>query len=240
MGKILIENDTTKYPITMIGKYAGKCWGADTSEPVKNYKRGLDCIKSEHGRTWEFPDIYMTLEGYSARVIREWYTHIGGSPTRLQASTRYIDYEHGFDYIIPNSIKNNPEALLLYVEDMERRMDTLRKLDDLGIKKEDSANLLPLGMETVITCKHNSRNISDMSEQRECIRAYWEYRDIMIALENALKEYSEEWATFVELCMKPKCEKYGFCTERYSCGKMPKKEEVFKLIEEYMRNKKNN
>ncbi len=39
------------------------------------------------------------LEGYSARVIRKWYTHIGGQPTRLQASTRYIDYEHGFSYV---------------------------------------------------------------------------------------------------------------------------------------------
>ena len=230
MGKVIITDDTTKYPITMIGKYAGECWGADTSDPIKNYKRGLECIKSEHGRTWEFPDVYMILDGYSARVIREWYTHIGGSPTRLQASTRYIDYEHGFDYIIPPRIQRNPEALLLYVDDMERRMETLRKLDDLGIPREDSANLLPLGMSTKIACKHNSRNLSDMSRQRYCFRAYWEYRNIMKDLEKALKEYSDEWKTFVELCFMPKCEAYGFCTEKFSCGKMPKKEEVFELI----------
>ena len=64
MGSVIIENDTTKYPITMIGKYAGECWGADTSDQKKNYKRGLDCIKSVHGRTWEFPDVYMILDGY--------------------------------------------------------------------------------------------------------------------------------------------------------------------------------
>ena len=231
MGRVTIKDDTTKYPITMIGEYAGECWGADTSDPVKNYKRGLDCIKSGHGRTMEFPDVYMVLDGYSARVIREWYTHIGGLPTRLQASTRYIDYEHGFDYIIPPKIQKNTEALLLYVEDMERRMETLKKLDDLGIPKEDSANLLPLGMTTKIACKHNSRNLADMSRQRDCIRAYWEYRnDIMKDLESALKEYSDEWKTFVELCMKPKCEEYGFCTEKFSCGRAPKKEEVFELI----------
>lgn len=87
MGKIIITEDTTKEPITMIGRYASYCWGADISNPEKNYERGLNCLKSEHGRTWEFPDIYMILDGYSARVIREWYTHIGGSPSRLQAST---------------------------------------------------------------------------------------------------------------------------------------------------------
>lgn len=52
----------------------------------------------------------MILDGYSARVIREWYTHIGGSPTRLQASTRYIDYEHGFDYVVPPSIEKDEAA----------------------------------------------------------------------------------------------------------------------------------
>ena len=86
MGKITIQNYTCKNPITMIGFKAGICWGADTADEKKNYRRGLDCLESGHGRTFEFPDVYLTLEGYSARVIREWYTHIGGQPTRLQAT----------------------------------------------------------------------------------------------------------------------------------------------------------
>lgn len=87
MGTVTIQRFTYKNPISMIGEEAGVCWGADTSDPEKNYKRGLDCLENEHGRTFEFPDVYMILDGYSARVIREWYTHIGGAPTRLQAST---------------------------------------------------------------------------------------------------------------------------------------------------------
>lgn len=84
-----------------MGKEAGVCWEADVSDAKKNYKRGLDCLQSGHGRVAEYPQVYMVLDGYSARVIREFYTHIGGSPTRLQASTRYIDYENGFDYVTP-------------------------------------------------------------------------------------------------------------------------------------------
>ena len=57
----------------------------------------------------EFPQIFLTIDGYSARVIRELYTHIGGAPTRLQASTRYINYGD-FEYIIPPSIQSNPFA----------------------------------------------------------------------------------------------------------------------------------
>ena len=59
MGKVIIQQYTTKYPITMIGEEAGTCWGADTSDSSKNYKRGLECLSNEHGRTTEYPDVYM-------------------------------------------------------------------------------------------------------------------------------------------------------------------------------------
>ena len=58
MGKVIIQTEyTTKNPITMIGTEAGICWGADTTNQEKNYKRGIDCLENEHGRTFEFPDI---------------------------------------------------------------------------------------------------------------------------------------------------------------------------------------
>ena len=104
MGQVIILPETTKQPITLIGERAGICWGADTSDPEANYRRGWDCITSGHGRTLEFVNVELLIDGYSARVIREWYTHIGGAPTRLQASTRYIDYGE-FDYVVPPSIR---------------------------------------------------------------------------------------------------------------------------------------
>ena len=91
MGKVTILPETTKRPITLIGKRAGICWGADITDDKKNYKRGLECIENNHGRTLEYVNIEAVFDDWSARVIREWYTHIGGAPTRLQASTRYID-----------------------------------------------------------------------------------------------------------------------------------------------------
>ena len=101
MSKVIIKTDRTcPDPIRLIGEMAGVCYGADTEDIEKNFKRGINCLKSQHGRTFEFPDVYMILDGYSARVIREFYTHIGGLPTRLQSSTRYIDYsKNGFEYI---------------------------------------------------------------------------------------------------------------------------------------------
>lgn len=225
MGKVIIqEKYTTKTPITMIGEEAGICWGADTSDGVKNYKRGIDCLESGHGRTFEYPDVYMILDGYSARVIREWYTHIGGSPTRLQASTRYIDYESGFDYVVPPSITQNPAANRIYINLMRTIQSEVKKLEELGIPREDSALGLPLGMETKIVCKHNLRNLIDMSRQRMCSRAYHEYRKLFEDLCDALKEYSNEWEYLVSNYFMPKCKYVGFCQEKHSCGMMPQKE----------------
>ena len=110
MGTVTILKETTKNPLTLIGERAGVCWGADTGSPEKNRKRGIDCIESGHGRTLEFVNVEMVLDGYSARVIREWYTHIGGAPTRLQASTRYIDYGD-FEYVTPPSGTLNESAV---------------------------------------------------------------------------------------------------------------------------------
>lgn len=224
MGKVIIQKYTTKYPITMIGEEAGTCWGADTSDSGKNYKRGLECLSNEHGRTAEYPDVYMILDGYSARVIREWYTHIGGSPTRLQASTRYIDYEHGFDFVVPPAIQNNPQALNVYTGIMADIADGLKELDELGIPREDSALGLPLGMTTRIVCKHNARNLMDMSHQRMCNRAYHEYRKLFNDLCDALRDYSEEWQYIVDHYFMPKCKYMGFCKEKYTCGLMPRRE----------------
>ena len=222
MGTVTILPETTKTPITLIGKCAGVCWGADTSDDEKNYKRGWDCIESGHGRTEEFPDVYMTLDGYSARVIREWYTHIGGMPTRLQASTRYIDYGN-FEYVTPDSIKAVDKAADIYAATMETIARAEKYLVDvLGIPREDAALLLPLGMTTCIICKHNQRNLIDMSRQRMCQRAYWEYRELFGDVLIALTDYSSEWMALVTTQMKPKCDILGYCPEKHGCGKYSK------------------
>lgn len=221
---ITIQEFTTKTPITLIGYEAGVCWGSDTSDDTKNYKRGIECLKNEHGRTFEFPDVYMTIDGYSARVIREWYTHIGGMPTRLQASTRYIDYKK-FDYVVPKSIKNNSEAEHEYTALMGYISKISQRLEKLEIPREDIANILPLGMTTKIVDKRNLRSLIDMSRQRMCTRAYHEYRSLFNDICNSLKEYSTEWLYIVDNYFMPKCKYAGFCKEKYSCGMMPKQED---------------
>lgn len=222
MGKVTILNETTINPITLVGERAGICWGADTRDKEKNYKRGMDCILSNHGRTLEFVNVEMILDGYSARVIREWYTHIGGNPTRLQASTRYIDYKD-FEYITPKTIASNEKAKKIYDDLMESISWSSVALEQLGIPREDIAMLLPLGMTTKIVDKRNLRNLVDMSKNRMCTRAYWEYRELFRDISNELRERSKEWEWIVDNLFKPKCEELGYCTEQKYCGRKEKR-----------------
>ncbi len=223
MGTITILEETTKKPLTLMGRRAGVCWGADITDNEKNYKRGLDCLISGHGRVMEYVNVEMIIDGYSARVIREWYTHLGGSPTRLQASTRYIDYSY-FNYITPPKIAANQEALQRYEEMMKNICETCAYLEqECGIPREDAALLLPLGMTTKIVDKRNLRNLVDMSHQRMCSRAYWEYRSMFSDICKALTGISDEWEYVVKNYFFPKCEAAGFCTEKKSCGRKEKR-----------------
>ena len=222
MGKITILPETTIDPISLMGRRAGICWGADITDSEKNYKRGLDCVKSNHGRVFEFVNIEAIIEGYSARVIREWYTHIGGSPTRLQSSTRYVNYDN-FEYIIPKTVQTE-EQKTWYNNAIDTISQTLKNLEESGVKREDAAMLLPLGMTTTIVDKRNARNVISMAEQRMCSRAYWEYRELFNEYIKQLKLYSEEWATLIPLVMKPKCDVLGYCPEKFGCGRKPRKD----------------
>lgn len=223
MGSVTILEETTKDPITLMGQRAGVCWGADITDKEKNYKRGLNCLKSGHGRVMEYVNVEMVLDGYSARVIREWYTHLGGSPTRLQASTRYVNYED-FSYVMPDSVAHHPEAAERFQKAMQTIRDTASDLEkEYGIPREDAAMLLPLGMTTKIVDKRNLRNLVDMSHQRMCNRAFWEYRRLFSDICQALSEVSEEWEYLVKHFFQAKCDWLGYCPEEKSCGRMPKK-----------------
>lgn len=222
MKRITILEETTVNPITLMGKRAGVCWGSDVTDSNKNYQRGLNCIMSGHDRVMEYVNIEMIIDGYSSRVIREWYTHLGGSPTRLQASTRYINYGE-FRFTIPKSINKDEDVLNLYEKFMEDVNNLYKNLiENHKIPIEDAALILPLGMTTKIVDKRNLRNLIDMSNQRMCNRTNWEFRELLIDICDNLRSISLEWEYLIDNYFVPKCKVVGYCLENNSCGMLKK------------------
>lgn len=217
--------DYKENPIHYMGKMAGVCYGTDTTDFRKNYKRGLDVLKANHGRVLEFPDVVLEITGYSNRVIRELYTHIVGV-TRLQESTRYIDMGERFDeYYIPSSIKASPKASKSYADAMSVVKDVYLELTELGVPREDLGNLVPMGQHTKVVLKINLRALLNMFEVRTCTRAYKEYRKMMAEIKNRLRMLDTDWDEIMEDYTGIKCDKLGYCPESKSCGRHPKKGE---------------
>lgn len=225
----VIKGTTT--PLSDMGIAAGTCWNAPTNDPAKNIRRAMDCIEAGHGRVEEYPDVTVIVSEYSARCIRELYTHIIGV-TRLQDSTRYVNMED-FKFYEPDM---DPAARRVYEGIMGDIRDAYIALLEAGVSKEDAANVLPLGMHTEIVWKVNARALEHFANMRLCARAYKEIRALARELKKVLSEYSPEWKQLVEVIMIPNCQKYLYCTEKFCCGAAPKKSEVAKALEHYRNN----
>ena len=124
----------------------------------------------------------------------------------------------------PPTIAGNEEAKAIYDHAMEEILTAMQKLEAMELPREDVGMLLPLGMESKVVLRTNLRNLVDMSHQRLCTRAYWEFRQLMNDMKTELSNYSEEWKFLTENYFQPKCEVTGFCTETKCCGRKPKRE----------------
>lgn len=227
--KIELLDGTTENPLQKMGFNAGVCWGAPLDDKEKNIKRAISCIKAGHGRVMEYVDVELVISDVSARCLRELYTHIGGSPTRLQASTRYISEQSGFDYYTPPKIENNMGCKQMFTEGMGTIQKVYNGLLEEGMTKEDAANILPLGMMSKMVWKVNLRTLINFCQQRSCTRALKEIRDLTKEIVSLLGSKNEEWNWIAENLLVPKCEQYKyindsfcFCTEQQCCGKHPK------------------
>ena len=147
-------------------------------------------------------------------MIRELYTHIGGSPTRVQASTRYITY-NDFAYVLPAGLSEEQEQV--YKSTMKSIQNGYNQLKELGCKNDITGYILPLAMESTCVVKMNARTLENMFNQRLCNRALLEFKSIMGALRQKIKALDEEWCWIADKLFVPKCIKQGGCFEEYPC-----------------------
>lgn len=225
--------EATEHPLAHIGKMAGICWGANTEDSAKNAERAKECIRSGHGRVLEFVSVTVAISGASARVMREIYTHLGGAPTRLQSSTRYVSETRGFEYYIPPEIDDNIGNKSVYTDAMSSVQGAYNHLVENGVAVENAANLLPLGMMSRMVWKINLRALINFMNMRLCSRAYIEMQCFARLLKKTLMAVDDEWKWISDSMFVPKCEQFkylnpglAFCTEKFCCGRHKKVDTV--------------
>ena len=127
-------------------------------------------------------------------------------------SQRYVSYENGFGYIIPDAIeKLGEDAVQKYAQQMETieswYVDWQKQLGNKGEKSnEDARFVLPNACETRIIMTMNVRELRHFLSLRMCSRAQWEIR--RLACEIFRLCYDTAPALFQDAgpaCLRGKC-----------------------------------
>lgn len=209
----------TADPIRAIEEAASNCYN---SQPTDG-KIMKACYNSGHHSVLEFCDFTFHIEGVSRALTHQLVRHRLAS--YAQRSQRYCD-EDGFGTVIPHSIKRNKEALLEYYDIVKNIKNAYTELQRLGIPNEDARYILPNACETVIEVKMNLRSLIHFMNERLCVRAQWEIRELALAMKKCIEEEYPELAAY----LVPKCEIHPdmpFCTEHKSCKKHPTLKSIF-------------
>ena len=172
----------TNDPILAIEGAASNCYDTD---PKENGNTMRHCIKSGHTSVTEFCDFTFHIEGISRALSHQLVRHRLAS--YAQRSQRYCN-ESNFGYVLPQTIKNNPEALDCYQAAMSYLGLTYTHLQELGVPNEDARMVLPNACETQIEVKMNLRTLMNFMNERLCSCAQWEIRQLAQKMKLAIIE----------------------------------------------------
>ena len=234
--------DDSKNPERIIAAAGKLCY---SKSDIVDLYNGLDDeatkkfvnMLSEMGHESPIEHISFTfgIEGISRTCSHQIVRHRIASYS--QQSQRYVDLQNSFNYIIPEAIKDNKKARLLYEKSMVADMDAYKEITQELIKQytkgvtdskeirlltkkalEDSRFALPNACETKIIVTMNARTLLNFFRERCCNRAQWEIREVA----NQMLDLVLDVAPNVFKYAGAPCV-FGKCPEgSMSCGKKQK------------------
>jgi len=183
------------------------------------------CLNSGHQSVVEHQAFTFYISGVSRALTHQLVRHRVASYS--QQSQRYCKVKDGkFKYVVPPSIKSsNIEQVTEYVNCMEKIAECYNFLVQSGIPAEDARYVLPNAAFTNITVTMNLRQLMHFCNERMCLTAQWEIREMVRLMFN---EVTKVLGPELSAYLVPKCKALGYCPEskKRSCGAYKTKEEV--------------
>jgi len=222
--KVILLRHTLS-PEETVALGAKLCYSRSTIEDLKAKISAKDqtafiekLMKMGHESVLEHASFTFGIEGVS-RVLLAQLTRHRLASFSVQ-SQRYVSYEDGFGYIIPESIRSMGPA---YEQKFRDQMDTIQSwyvewqnLLGKGEKSnEDARFVLPNACETRIVMTMNVRELRHFFSLRMCSRAQWEIRSM--AEQMFLLCLKTAPALFLDA--GPACLRTGCSEGEKSCGK---------------------
>lgn len=164
---------STPNPIETIAQIASICYDSNPSNPMKLVEH---CYKNGHLSVMEHIYFTFKIEGISRACSHQLVRHRHCSFT--QRSQRYCS-EDGFKVILPPSIEKNYSSECDYDHIVRDIDETYAELQNSGIPNEDARYILPNACETSLYLSCNLRELIHMANERLCMRAQWEIRELV-------------------------------------------------------------
>lgn len=253
--KVTLLNHTPD-PEKTIATAAKLCY---SSSDIESLKEGLNEEKTQkfikmlmelgHESPVEHVSFTFGIEGISRACGLQLVRHRIASYS--QKSQRYVS-ENQFEYVIPESIKNNPTALQTYeylMNAIQLDYETIRAaliedfvnkgMDPKAAEKkanEDARYVLPNACETKIIVTMNIRSLFNFFKHRCCNRAQWEIRAMAMEMYRICMEVAPSLFRHAG----PDCVAKGQCSEgRMTCGEAMKMRNMFARIHADIKEKNN-
>lgn len=142
-------------------------------------------IKRGHESVLEHASITFNVKGVSRSLTHQLVRH--RTFKFSQESQRYVNQEM-FQYVTPDSIRNDVKGFTKYVGLMEQINDIYKEMVDCGIKPEDARFILPNACTSEITFTADFRNLRHFLGLRLDSHAQWEIRELANVILSKVKE----------------------------------------------------
>src|SRR5665811_1121090 len=172
-------------------------------------------IKSGHLSTTEHVCFTFAVEGISRVLSHQLVRHRMASFN--QQSQRYVKFKENYEYIVPDSIKQNEKINEKYNNFISDIHKFYEEMIESGIEAEDARYILPNSSETKMIITMNARELLHFFTLRCCNRAQTEIRDLStLMLKNVKKAAPAVFEKAGPNCLRVSCPE-----GKYSCGNPP-------------------
>jgi len=141
-------------------------------------------LKLGHLSVFEHISFTFAIEGISRACSHQFVRHRLFAFT--QQSQRYVK-ERDFPFVVPETVKENPEAEKIFLKAMEYIAEAYDKLSAL-VPIEDARFVLPNATETKIVATANARELMHFFSLRLDEHAQWEIRRMAYAMFQRVSE----------------------------------------------------
>lgn len=197
MALLLLRH--TPDPDRLVALAARRCYSSRAADDIEGHllpeeiERLLGFLRQRnHLSPFEHADFTFSADGISRALSHQLVRHRIASYS--QESQRYVNYMKTpeLPYVVPPTVAQNPEALKIFAGAVNHTLAAYREMVNAGVPPEDARYIFPNAIETKLVFTMNARSLFNFFEQRCCIKAQWEIRQLAFDMLKVVRQVAPQ------------------------------------------------